>query len=202
MNCRSLWADYLTDNPRGWRVRVGEHHMFSDVDQDQVDVDVENIIIHPNRNRKRSSSPRFGPEIVGHYGPPFSVAWATKSMLYSANVIFACFLWPPYAPAQVNGGSGNFYTWWILSVNTCIFSRSSLNYRVAKKWRNLAHFQTPPANFLLSRPNEAEYCNSEKKWLSTDGCCTRNATFRELWRTNPWDPRATLLFCDVFYFHS
>jgi len=33
----------------------------------------------------------------------------------------------------------------------------------AKKWRNLAYFQTPPANFLLSRPNAAEYCNSEKK---------------------------------------
>jgi len=32
-------------------------------------------------------------------------------MLYFANV-----LWPPYAPAQVNGGSRNFYTWWILSV--------------------------------------------------------------------------------------
>ena len=33
----------------------------------------------------------------------------------------------------------------------------------AIKWRNLAYFQTPPANFLLSRPNAAEYCNSEKK---------------------------------------
>jgi len=32
----------------------------------------------------------------------------------------------------------------------------------AKKWRNLAYFQTPPANFLLSRPNAAEYCNIEK----------------------------------------
>jgi len=31
------------------------------------------------------------------------------------------FLWPPYSPAQVNGGSRNFYTWWTLSVNksTC-----------------------------------------------------------------------------------
>ena len=26
--------------------------MFSDVDRDQVDVDVEDIIFHPNRNRK------------------------------------------------------------------------------------------------------------------------------------------------------
>jgi len=29
-------------------------------------------------------------------------------------------------------------------------------------------------------PNAAEYCNSEKNFLSTDGCSTRNATFREL----------------------
>ena len=43
-----------------------------------------------------------------------------------------------------------------------------------KKWRNLAYFQRPSANFLLSRPNAAEYCNSEeKKLLSTDGCSTR-----------------------------
>ena len=47
------------------------------------------------------------------------------------------FLWPPYAPAQVNGGLRNFYTWWTLSVNrevtTWIFSWSSLNYRVGQK---------------------------------------------------------------------
>jgi len=59
MNGRSVWADYLTDDPTAWRVRVGEHHMFSDVDEDQVDVDVHNIIFHPNRDRKRSFSPRF-----------------------------------------------------------------------------------------------------------------------------------------------
>jgi len=52
--CRSLWAEYLTDDPAAWRARVGEHHMFSDIDQDQVDVDVDNIIFHPNRNRKLS----------------------------------------------------------------------------------------------------------------------------------------------------
>ena len=28
---------------------------------------------------------------------------------------------------------------------------------------HMAYFETPPANFLLSRPNAAEYCNSEKK---------------------------------------
>jgi len=58
------------------------------------------------------------------------------TMLYFANV-YLFFLWPPYSPALVNGGSRKFY--------------------------NLAYFQTPPANFLLSRPNAAEYCNSGKK---------------------------------------
>ena len=32
-------------------------------------------------------------------------------------ILFIYFIWPPYAPALVNGGSRNFYTWWILSVN-------------------------------------------------------------------------------------
>ena len=51
------------------------------------------------------------------YGRPLSVAWA-KSMLYFANVyLFIYFLWPPYAPALVNGGSRKFYTWWTFSVN-------------------------------------------------------------------------------------
>jgi len=58
-------------------------------------------------------------------------------MLYFANYLFIYFLWPPYAPAQINGGSRKFYTWWTLSVNrevtTWIFSWSSLNYRVGKK---------------------------------------------------------------------
>ena len=42
-------------------------------------------------------------------------------------------------------------------------------YFVSDARRNLAYFQTPPANFLLSRPYAAEYCNSEKfvkhKWF-------------------------------------
>jgi len=33
-------------------------------------------------------------------------------MLYFANVFFLLisFIWPPYAPTQVNGGSRNIYT--------------------------------------------------------------------------------------------
>jgi len=36
---------------------------------------------------------------------------------YFANVYLFIFLWSPYAPALVNGGSRKFYTWWTLSVN-------------------------------------------------------------------------------------
>ena len=48
-------------------------------------------------------------------------------------------------------------------------------YFVSDARRNLAYFQTPPANFLLSRPYAAEYCNSEKKlvkhrWLLYNVC--------------------------------
>jgi len=46
----------------------------------------------------------------------------------------------------------------------------------------------------LSLSCAAEYCNSEKNLLSTDGCSTRNATFGELWPTNPRDPRVTKFF--------
>jgi len=55
VNGRSIWADYLTDDPTAWRVRVGEHHMFSEQDADQVDVNVRNIIFHPRRNRNYQS---------------------------------------------------------------------------------------------------------------------------------------------------
>ena len=104
------------------------------------------------------------------------------SMLYFANVLFIYFLWPPYSPALVNGSSRKIYTWWNLSVirevTTWIFSWSSLNYRVGQK-------VTPPANFLLSRPNAAELCNSEKKLVKRRWLLYSNATFGELWPTNP-----------------
>jgi len=124
------------------------------------------------------------------YKRPLSVAWA-KSMLCFAYIIFLYFLWPPYAPALVNGGSRNFYTWWTLSVNrqvtTCIFSWSSLNYRVGKKVTKFGIFSA--ANCLLSHPNAAEYCNSEKKLVKHRWLLYMCATFGELWSTNPWDPR-------------
>jgi len=108
---------------------------------------------------------------LAFYGCLLSVAWA-KSMLCFANVILF-YLFILYGRLMLRpwltevretftrGGS-----WvWIEKLLLWFFSWSW--------WRNLAYFQTPPANFLLSRRNAAEYCNSEKNLLSTDGCCTR-----------------------------
>ena len=48
---RSVWARFLTADPRAWMVRVGEHNMF--VDQGtHVDIAPSKIIFHPDRNRE------------------------------------------------------------------------------------------------------------------------------------------------------
>ena len=66
------------------------------------------------------------------------------------------FLWPPYAPAQVNRGSQNFYTWWTLSVNrevtTWIFSWSSLNYRIGQKVMKFGIFSDPTRKLSALTP--------------------------------------------------
>jgi len=113
------------------------------------------------------------------------------SMLYFANVFYLfIFLWPPYSPALVNRGSQKYYTWWTLSgireVTISIFFLVILKLQGGPKSDEIWHiFRPTPANFLLSRPNAAEYCNSVKNLLSTDGFSTMYATFGELWPTNP-----------------
>jgi len=104
-------------------------------------------------------------------------------------LFFIYFLWPPYAPAQINGGSRNFYTWWTLSVNREVyyldFFLVLLKLQGGPKSDEIWYFQTPPANFLLSRPNAAEYCNSEKKLVKRRWLLYTCARFGELWPTNP-----------------
>ena len=77
-------------------------------------------------------------------------------MLYFANVLFIYFLWPPYSPALVNGGSRKFYTWWILSVSeevtTWIFSWSSLNYRMGQKVTKFGIFSDPARKLSALTP--------------------------------------------------
>ena len=123
--------------------------------------------------------------------------WLDRSPCYVLRMLFFLFifLWPPYAPTQVNGGSWNFYTWWTLSVNrevtTLIFSWSSLNYRVGQKVTKFGILRPRPQTFCSHARTRQNIVILKKNLLSTDVCSTRNATFGELWPTKPWDPRAT-----------
>jgi len=79
-------------------------------------------------------------------------------MLCFANVYLFIyfFLWPPYSPALVNGGSRKFYKWWTLSVirevNTWIFSWSPLNYRVGQKVTKFGVFSDPTRKLSALTP--------------------------------------------------
>lgn len=45
----SVWADFLTDDPNAWLMRIGEHNMFRDQGT-HVDVPPVKILFHPERN--------------------------------------------------------------------------------------------------------------------------------------------------------
>jgi len=89
---------------------------------------------------------------------------------YILPMFYFYFLWPPYSPAQINGGSRNFYMWWTLSVirevTTWIFS---LNYRVGQKVTKFGIFSHPTRKLSALTPNAAEYCNSEIKLVKHRG---------------------------------
>ena len=78
-----------------------------------------------------------------------------RSPCYVLRMLFIYFLWPPYAAAQVNGGSRNFYTW-TQSVNrevtTWIFCWSSLNYRVGQKVTKFGIFSDPARKLSALTP--------------------------------------------------
>ena len=96
------------------------------------------------------------------YGESNRFLWAPAqlkraTMLYFANVFYLfIFLWPPYSPALVNGGSRKFYTWWTFSVirevTTWIFSWSSLNYRVDQKVMKFGIFSDPARKLSALTP--------------------------------------------------
>ena len=92
------------------------------------------------------------------YGRPLSVSG--RPCYIFANVFFKFFfLWPPYSPALVNGGSRKFYTWWTLSgieeVTTWIFSWSSLNYRVGQKVTKFRIFSDPARKLSALTPERS-----------------------------------------------
>ncbi len=48
-----MWAEFITDDPKAWMMRIGEHNMFKDQGT-HVDVNPVKIIFHPDRNRKQN----------------------------------------------------------------------------------------------------------------------------------------------------
>ena len=90
------------------------------------------------------------------YGRPLSVSGRPCYILPMFFIYLFIFLWPPYSPALVNGGSRKFYTWWTLSVieevTTWIFSWSSLNYRVGQKVTTFRIFSDPARKLSALTP--------------------------------------------------
>ena len=93
-----------------------------------------------------------------YYGRPLSVSGRPCYILpkFLFIYLFIFFLWPPYSPALVSGGSRKFYTWWTLcvirEVTTWIFSWSSLNYRVGQKVTKFGTFSDPARKLSALTP--------------------------------------------------
>ena len=101
-------------------------------------------------------------------------------MLCLANVIhlFIFFKWPLYAPAQVNGGSRNFYTWWTLTVSREVtmlgFFLVLLKLQGGSKSNEIWHiFRPRPQTFCSHARTQQNIVILKKNFLSTDGCSIR-----------------------------
>ena len=125
----------------------------------------------------------------GHiYGRPLSVS-GRPCYILPMLFIYLFFLWPPCSPALVNGGSRKFYTWWTLSgieeVTYLDFFLVILKLQGGPKSDEISHiFRPRPQTFCYHARTRQNIVILKKNSLSTDGCCTCNATFRELWPTN------------------
>ena len=120
---------------------------------------------------------------LAFYGRPLSVAWA-KSMLCFAKVILFIYFYG--RETFTRGGP-----WvWIEKLLLGFFPGPPQTTGMGQKVTKFGIFQTPPANFLLSRGvtperNVAEYCNAEKKLVKHRWLLYTCARFGELWPTNP-----------------
>ena len=71
-------------------------------------------------------------------------------------------VWLPFAAVYAATLSSTY--WWCLQLVYIVCQRPSSNF---------PYFRTPLANFLLSRPNSVEYCNSKTTTLLPSAKCTR-----------------------------
>ena len=132
-----------------------------------------------------------------YYGRPLSVSGRPCYIL--PMFFFLIFLWPPYSPAQVSGSSRNFYTWWTLSVvrdvTTWIFFLVLRKLQSGPKSDEIWHIRRPRSQTFCSHARTRQNIVILKKNLLRTACCsTRVPRFGELWRTNPWDPRAAKFY--------
>ena len=109
--------------------------------------------------------------------------------------LFIYFLWPPYYPALVNGGSRKFYTWWTLSVirevSSWIFFLITLKLQGGRKSDEIRRICRPHPQTFCSHARTRQNIVIWKKLVKHRWLLYSNATFSELWPTNPWDPRDT-----------
>ena len=97
---------------------------------------------------------------------------------------------------------------WIEKLLLGLFSWSSLNYRVGQKVTKFGIFSDPARKLSALTPERGRILYFWKKLVKCRWLLYTRAAFGELWRTNPWDPRATKFFkkwhtwiaCDRSYF--
>ena len=137
---------------------------------------------------------------MGEYpGTCFSTTWS-ESMLCFADFYFIFiinFLWAPYSPTHVNGGSRNLYTrggpWLWLEKFLFWFFLVFLKLQGRPKNDKISHiFWRRPQTFCFYAPKRQNIVilktNLVKhRWLLYT--CVR---FGELWPTNPWHRRVIL----------
>jgi len=95
--------------------------------------------------------------LITIYGRPLSVSGRPCYVLPMFFIYLFIFLWPPYSPALVNGGSRKFYTWWtfcvIREVSTWIFFLVTLKLQGGPKsdeiWR-------------IFRPHPQTFCSDAR----------------------------------------
>jgi len=89
-------------------------------------------------------------------------------------MLFSWFLWHRYAPAQINGGSRNYYTWWTLNVNrevtTWIFFLVLVKLQGGPKSDEIWHIFRPRPQTFCSYSRTRQNIVILKK---TVHCCPR-----------------------------
>ena len=150
---------------------------------------------------------------IFYYGRPLSVSGRPCYILPMFFIYLFIFLWPPYSPALVNGGSRKFYTWWTLSVieevTTWIFFLVILKLQGGPKSDEIWHILRPRPQTFCSHARTRQNIVILKKKLVTHRWFLYNVC--HVWWTLVYKPlRSTRhkilkkwhawIACDMSYF--